>query len=100
MTRIADRDRNALDRRDDWRDSASCAGLDSRVFYAEGRGSTAQVQQAKRICSGCPVTKECADYAITNGEYYGVWGGMSQKELREKRRRFTSKSKTSMRAAA
>lgn len=88
------------DQHEGWWASASCAGLDSRVFYAAGRGSTTQVQQAKRICANCPVKKECADYAITHGEYYGVWGGMSQQELRQKRRRFTSKAKTSTRAAA
>lgn len=86
--------------REDWRDSANCAGLDSRVFYAAGKGSTAQVQQAKRICAACPVRPQCADHAIQNGEFWGVWGGMSQQELRKKRRRFTSRARTSTRAAA
>lgn len=100
MTRLSYDVHGQLDPRDDWRNSANCAGLDSRVFYAEGKGSTAQVHQAKRICAACPVRQQCADWAIQTGEFYGVWGGMSQQELRRKRRRFTSKAKTSTRAAA
>lgn len=30
---------------------------------------------AMEICSRCPVKKLCADYALTNREPYGIWGG-------------------------
>ncbi|MGE5826829.1 MAG: WhiB family transcriptional regulator [Micromonosporaceae bacterium] len=35
---------------------------------------------AKRICEGCPVLSECATHALTVGEEYGVWGGLSENE--------------------
>ncbi|WP_460071127.1 WhiB family transcriptional regulator [Streptomyces sp. YKOK-I1] len=100
MTHLTDNPDGVLDSRDDWREFANCAGLDSRVFFANGKGSTAQVQQAKRICAACPVRPQCADFAIKTGERWGVWGGMSQVELRRRRRRFTSNTRTATRDAA
>lgn len=80
-----------------WMAKAACIGVDPRAFFAEGHHARAQVFAARRICHACPVLEECADYAITTGEYYGVWGGMSQKQLRQRRNRFTSRAKTGMR---
>lgn len=78
----------------DWMQNAVCAGMDPRVFYAQSRHSREMVNVARQICGGCPVATECATYAIQTGERWGVWGGMSQQELRRKRRRFTSSAKT------
>ncbi len=84
----------------DWLDNAACAGMDTRAFYATGKHARAQVFAAKRICATCPVQPNCATHAIQTGERFGVWGAMSQQELRKKRRRFTSRAKTSTRPAA
>ena len=78
----------------DWLDNAACAGMDQRAFFADGYHSRAQVRAAKKVCAICPVQAACRDWAIATGERNGVWGGMSQKELRQKRRRFTSRAKT------
>jgi len=32
------------------------------------------VKKAQMICRRCPVRQECLDYAMTNGEGWGVWG--------------------------
>lgn len=84
----------------DWLERAACAGIDSRAFFANGCHSREQVHAAKRVCAACPVREQCAQWAIETGERNGVWGGMSQQELRKKRRRFTSRTKASTRAAA
>jgi WhiB family redox-sensing transcriptional regulator len=84
----------------DWIRDAACAGLDTRAFFADGYHGREQVNAARRVCAACPVRQQCADWAIQTGERNGVWGGMSQQELRQKRRRFTSRAKTSTRAAA
>ncbi|MFE6354334.1 WhiB family transcriptional regulator [Streptomyces rochei] len=83
-----------------WRQQAACAGMDPRAFFSIGHHARAQVNAARRVCATCPVRQQCADFAIGVGEANGVWGGMSQKQLRERRRRFTSRAKTSTRAAA
>ncbi|MEV7389579.1 WhiB family transcriptional regulator [Streptomyces sp. NPDC091215] len=84
----------------DWLADAACAGMDSRAFFATGHHARAQVNAARRVCKTCPVQPHCRDWAIQTGEYWGVWGGMSQLELRRKRRRFTSSARTGTRAAA
>lgn len=84
----------------DWLDDAVCAGMDQRAFFATGNHARAQVFAAQRVCATCPVRTECRNWAIESGERWGVWGGMSQHELRRKRRRFTSRAKTGTREAA
>lgn len=81
----------SLDR--SWLADAACAGMDSRAFFANGCHAREQVKEAKKICAACPVQPACANFAIESGERWGVWGAMSQQELRRKRRRFTSRAK-------
>lgn len=64
----------------DWRLSALCAQTDPEVFYPEKSGSS---RAAKRICTGCDVIAECLAYALQNGERFGVWGGLSERERRK-----------------
>lgn len=81
----------------DWMDQAKCHGLPGNLFYAEYQHNNSQVQEARSVCRGthldhpgvCPVIQECLDYAINNGERYGVWGGCSERERRRiKRQRY------------
>lgn len=62
-----------------WVDRALCAQTDPEAFYPEKGGST---QQAKAVCARCPVSAECADYALANDERFGIWGGLSERERR------------------
>lgn len=32
-------------------------------------------EQAERLCRGCPVKRECYEYAVANKLVYGVFGG-------------------------
>ncbi|MEU0017997.1 WhiB family transcriptional regulator [Streptomyces rochei] len=84
----------------DWQDRAACVGLDSRVFYANGKHAREQVNAARKVCAACPVAAQCADFAIQTGEKWGVWGGMSQKQLRQRRRRLRAPRNTGSRKAA
>ncbi|MFJ8049858.1 WhiB family transcriptional regulator [Streptomyces luteogriseus] len=79
----------------DWLEHAACAGMDPRAFFSIGNHARAQVNSARKVCATCPVREQCASWAIETGESNGVWGGMSQQELRKKRRRFTNRHKTS-----
>jgi WhiB family transcriptional regulator, redox-sensing transcriptional regulator len=68
----------------DWQLFAACRGLDVDIFYhpygERRRDKEARISQAKQICQACPVISECAAWALTTREPYGVWGGMSEDE--------------------
>jgi WhiB family redox-sensing transcriptional regulator len=66
-----------------WQDYANCRGADADLFFPERGAST---RKAKAICNACEVKAECLEYAIVNGEKFGIWGGMSERERRRVRR--------------
>lgn len=66
-----------------WQDYANCRGADADLFFPERGAST---RRAKGICTACEVRSDCLEYAIVNGEKFGIWGGMSERERRRVRR--------------
>lgn len=68
----------------EWQMHGLCRGMDSAVFFhpegERGHKRAAREEQAKRVCAQCPVLQRCREYAVTAGEPYGVWGGMSAPE--------------------
>jgi WhiB family transcriptional regulator, redox-sensing transcriptional regulator len=66
-----------------WQDLANCLGVDPDLFFPERGAST---REAKEVCRGCVVQGECLEYALANGEKFGIWGGMSERERRRIRR--------------
>lgn len=36
-----------------------------------------QLDATIAMCDECPVKELCADYAITNREVFGIWGGLT-----------------------
>jgi WhiB family transcriptional regulator, redox-sensing transcriptional regulator len=70
---------------DDWWDSAACAQVDPDLFFP-AHASSGVNRLAKRICAGCPVRGECAEYAVKHDEGFGVWGGMTERERRRLKR--------------
>ena len=35
------------------------------------------VDQVENLCFGCPILKQCYDFAVANDERHGVWGGIN-----------------------
>ena len=66
-----------------WKESANCLGVDPDLFFPERGAST---REAKEICKGCVSRPNCLEYALDNGEKFGIWGGMSERERRRLRR--------------
>lgn len=68
----------------DWQRHASCRGMNSELFFhpenERGARRARRVADAKSICAGCPVLRECRDWAHDVQEPYGVWGGESEDE--------------------
>ncbi len=66
-----------------WQDLANCLGVDPDLFFPERGAST---REAKEVCRGCVVRDDCLEYALANGEKFGIWGGLSERERRRIRR--------------
>lgn len=41
-------------------------------------------KQAKALCSGCPLIKECGNFAEVSRQEYGIWGGVNYTKRRYK----------------
>jgi len=67
-----------------WQTEALCAQTDPEAFFPEKGGST---RDAKKVCGACNVRSECLEYALSNDERFGIWGGLSERERRRLRKR-------------
>ncbi len=71
-----------------WITTAACRGINPDLFFpARGEDTTA----AKAVCRGCPVRLDCLRHALNNGEHFGVWGGTSERERRQLRKKLAVK---------
>lgn len=80
----------------DWRDSAACRGVGPDMFFIGGfddsgepiHGETKEEielrRKAEATCAGCPVSVDCAEYAVGN-ERFGMWAGLSARQLKRRR---------------
>ncbi len=71
-----------------WQTRASCRGPHAEVFYPpttfERKDDRRRREaRAKEICSTCPVSRECLDYALSIREPHGIWGGLNELERRQ-----------------
>jgi len=63
----------------DWMATGNCRDEPPATFFPnDGVG----VEVAKRICSDCPVSERCLEYALENRIDHGVWGGTSERQRR------------------
>jgi WhiB family redox-sensing transcriptional regulator len=63
-----------------WQVQAACRGCDPELWYMDRGESTTE---AKAICRGCVVREECLEFAVTQKEKFGIWGGLSERERRK-----------------
>ncbi len=66
-----------------WKEYANCLGAHHDLFFPDRGAST---RAAKQICAECQVRVDCLEYAVTRGEKFGIWGGLSERERREIRK--------------
>jgi hypothetical protein len=66
-----------------WRADAACRDrIDIDFFPGLGESTL----PAKKVCETCLVRAACLEYALTNVEVFGVWGGTSERQRRLMRR--------------
>jgi len=68
----------------DWQLLGACRSSDSDLFFhpenERGQARERREAAAKAVCGSCPVRERCRQHALSVGESYGVWGGMSEAE--------------------
>ncbi|MCS4489567.1 WhiB family transcriptional regulator [Corynebacterium sp. ES2794-CONJ1] len=68
----------------EWQHLGSCHEFTAKYFfnpeYERGVAKKEREQRAKAICAHCPVLAHCRDFALTQAEPYGIWGGMNAEE--------------------
>lgn len=87
-----------------WQSRAACRDADPELFFFEGDeqapANAAQLEQARQVCSRCPVRVQCGEYALAAFEEHGVWGGMTERDRRLARRADQRAAARERRAAA
>ena len=69
----------------EWQRDAECARYAGIVDFFPSRGESAH--DAKAVCAVCPVREACLDFALRMRITHGVWGGLSERERRQVRRK-------------
>ena len=72
-----------------WRAAGACVSADPDLFFpvsGTGKGA-AQAARACQICAGCPVRRQCLEFALETGEMEGIWGGTTPDERIRARRK-------------
>jgi transcription factor WhiB len=73
----------------DWRDHAACREEDPELWFPKGHEGPWQITiaDAKSICGRCPTQDACLQYALDESVNYGIFGGLTEKERHNLRRR-------------
>jgi WhiB family redox-sensing transcriptional regulator len=66
-----------------WRLAAACRSADPELFFPLSGSSRAleQIAGAKVVCAGCPVRRQCLEFALRTRPH-GIWGGLTELEHR------------------
>lgn len=57
-----------------------CMSAPDMFFPEKSEKGRQQIKDAKKLCGMCPMRVECAEFAISNRERYGIWGGLTWNE--------------------
>jgi hypothetical protein len=61
--------------RQEWKDLGSCSGYDTNIFFDKYEESSKLRLAVDKLCSDCPVARECFAVGVSQKEW-GVWGGV------------------------
>lgn len=61
----------------EWVSDAACSPDVAEFFWPlPGRSSGPDIDAALKLCSRCPVVRDCGQWALDNHVTEGIWGGM------------------------
>ena len=67
-----------------WQEDAMCRGRGTKLFFS---GAAETTEKARVVCGTCSVREECLAFALADSSLVGVFGGTTEGERREMRRR-------------
>ena len=67
-----------------WRARAACGDADPELFFPDRAGT--DISAAQAICAGCPVRRECHEFAEATSQVYGVWAGVDRGSPKARRK--------------
>ena len=79
-TRRHELDADEINNRFAWQAHANCRGADPDLFFPRRGASN---RKAKAMCAACVVREQCLEFAISEGERFGLWGGLSERQRRK-----------------
>lgn len=76
-----------------WFDKARCKGLETKIFFPSSKDPEMdkKIKSAQKVCSSCPVKRQCLEHAIVNEESHGIWGGLTERRISRLRNEIGSK---------
>lgn len=62
-----------------------CTNTDPDLWFPDHglhneNDSPMRYREAKKLCKVCPVRDLCLEYALIQGEAFGMWGGLTPRE--------------------
>lgn len=63
----------------EWQELGACRGIPSETFFPPVEH---EAYEAKAICAHCTVRDRCLEFALEEGERFGIWGGLTTQERR------------------
>jgi WhiB family redox-sensing transcriptional regulator len=80
---------------------ALCVKHPSSLFFLEGHPGRDPYKEGRAICARCPEKEACLEWAMTEHEPAGLWGGLSPEEreaLKKRRQRDARKRRRAQEA--
>lgn len=71
--------------------NAACLGATETFYGDRSRSGNLRTEYAKQVCKGCPALEACYEYAMNAPRMvvqFGVWAGMTDKQLRVARAKY------------
>jgi len=67
-----------------------CMAYPDAFFIDRDQDAREKYIIARKLCQSCPILLQCLEYAVSNDENYGVWGGMTPHERKGLRRGYAA----------
>ena len=69
-----------------WMSDAACRHMPAELFFPEEGGRISD-RAGKAVCAECPTRIRCLEYAVVTRQHVGIWGGLSERQRLNMRRR-------------